>query len=81
MAMPSKATMFKIVGFIAVALAVFFVTRIVVLKRAGVDVSLTTIFFGKGVGSECVFNDDNPCGSEKLVCDEDTSKCVAVETS
>ena len=79
MAMPSKATMYKIVGFIAVALAVFFATRIAVLRKAGVDVSWKTIFFGKGVGSECVITDDNPCGSDKLACDEETSKCVAVE--
>tara|TARA_B110000858_G_scaffold8167_2_gene8754 strand:+ start:67 stop:294 length:228 start_codon:yes stop_codon:yes gene_type:complete len=74
MDMPSKKMML-IIGAIA-AIGIFLLARYFMLKSEGIKFSLTTIFFGKGVGSECT--DDESCGSDKLVC-ADTSKCIAKE--
>ena len=75
MNMPSKKTI--IIGAIVALIVGFFIVRIFMLKRAKIEVTPTTIFFGKGVGSECT--DDESCGSDKLACSADTSKCIAKE--
>jgi len=78
----TKAKAIAFVVALIVLMGIFVLFRYNKLKKDGVEVTFSTIFFGMGVGSPCDINaESDECGGEKLKCEAETSKCIAVETT